>query len=127
MRVGPRELVIWSFLMSSAHGAGLMLVPVLLGLPAPPEAADLPGLELLVATLGQDAAAVTVHSASMLLVMGMVAIVVYERLGVGRPAQGVAERGPGVVGRGDRRGRGDAVYVSRQPSDSVPESLIADS
>src|SRR5918994_1571674 len=32
MRVGPRELVFWSFLMASAHGAGLMLVPVLVGL-----------------------------------------------------------------------------------------------
>jgi hypothetical protein len=82
LRVGPRELVIWSFLMSSAHGAGLMLVPVLLGLPAPPEAADLPGVNFSIATLGQDAAAVTVHSASMLLVMGAIAIVVYERLGL---------------------------------------------
>ena len=35
-----------------------------------------------IATLGQDAAAVTVHSASMLLVMGTIAIVVYERLGL---------------------------------------------
>ncbi len=34
MRVGFRDLVAWSFLMSSAHGAGLMLVPVLLGLSA---------------------------------------------------------------------------------------------
>jgi hypothetical protein len=33
MRVGPRDLVLWSFLMSSAHGAGLMLVPMLLRLP----------------------------------------------------------------------------------------------
>src|SRR5215204_5013005 len=32
MRVGPRELVLWSFLMASAHGAGLMLIPVLVGL-----------------------------------------------------------------------------------------------
>ena len=32
MRVRPRELVLWSFLMASAHGAGLMLVPVLVGL-----------------------------------------------------------------------------------------------
>ena len=32
MRVGPRELVLWSFLMASAHGAGLMLVPVLVQL-----------------------------------------------------------------------------------------------
>ena len=34
MRVSLRELALWSFLMSSAHGAGLMLFPVLLGLPA---------------------------------------------------------------------------------------------
>src|SRR5688572_7720700 len=32
MRVGPRELVLWSFLMASAHGAGLMLAPVLVAL-----------------------------------------------------------------------------------------------
>src|SRR6188472_4189442 len=32
MRVSQRELVLWSFLMASAHGAGLMLVPVLVGL-----------------------------------------------------------------------------------------------
>lgn len=33
MRVGMRELALWSFLMATAHGAGLMLVPVLLSLP----------------------------------------------------------------------------------------------
>jgi hypothetical protein len=31
MRVGFRDLVVWSFLMASAHGAGLMVLPVLLG------------------------------------------------------------------------------------------------
>src|SRR5262247_3417738 len=31
MRVGFRDLMLWSFLMASAHGAGLMLVPLLLG------------------------------------------------------------------------------------------------
>src|SRR5580704_2392098 len=31
MQVGFRDLTIWSFLMASAHGAGLMVVPVLLG------------------------------------------------------------------------------------------------
>ena len=34
LRVGPRDLVVWSFLMSSAHGAGLMLFPIILGLPS---------------------------------------------------------------------------------------------
>jgi hypothetical protein len=31
MRVNRRELAWWSFLMSSAHGAGLMVAPVLIG------------------------------------------------------------------------------------------------
>ena len=31
MRVNRRELTWWSFLMSSAHGAGLMVAPVLIG------------------------------------------------------------------------------------------------
>src|ERR1700751_5385209 len=31
MKVGFRDLTVWSFLMASAHGAGFMLVPVLLG------------------------------------------------------------------------------------------------
>src|SRR6266540_7281975 len=31
MRVGFKDLVAWSFLMASAHGAGLMLAPVLIG------------------------------------------------------------------------------------------------
>src|SRR5580692_1894377 len=33
MRVGGRELFVWSFLMASAHGAGLMLLPVLMAQP----------------------------------------------------------------------------------------------
>jgi hypothetical protein len=80
LRVGLRDLVVWSFLMSTAHGAGLMLVPVLLGLPAAPENPDIPGVSL--DTLAQDLAAVTVHSVSMLVVMGAVALLVYDRLGV---------------------------------------------
>ncbi len=80
MRVSMRDLVVWSFLMSSAHGAGLMLVPVLLGLPVQPETPDIPGISM--ATLAQDVAAVTIHSASMLIVMGATALLVYERLGV---------------------------------------------
>lgn len=80
LRVGAKDLVVWSFLMSSAHGAGLMLIPVLLGLPAASAVEDLPGISL--NTLATDLAAVTVHSAAMLLVMGAIALVVYERLGL---------------------------------------------
>ena len=76
MRVNHRDLVVWSFLMSSAHGAGLMLFPIILGLPAATHVDDpLP-------TGVQDVAAVLLHTAAMLATMGVVAVVVYERLGV---------------------------------------------
>jgi hypothetical protein len=80
LRIGPKELVLWSFLMSSAHGAGLMLVPVLLGLPAAQASPDIPSVGM--ATLAQDLLAITIHSASMLLVMAVISLVVYERLGL---------------------------------------------
>jgi hypothetical protein len=81
MRVSQRDLVLWSFLMSSAHGAGLMLLPLLLGLPAPAHAQGvvshaLPAGGLAGASLLQDVAAVLVHTLAML-------VVVYTRLGVG--------------------------------------------
>ena len=88
MRVSQRDLVLWSFLMSSAHGAGLMLLPLLLGLPAPAHAEDvvahaLPSGGLAGASLLQDLAAVLVHTLAMLAVAALVAVVVYTRLGVG--------------------------------------------
>jgi hypothetical protein len=86
MRVGFRDLTLWSFLMASAHGAGLMLVPVLLQWPAedashyrlmaalwPPSALTSPALIL---------AAVGVHTLSLFLVTSAVALLVYEKLGV---------------------------------------------
>jgi hypothetical protein len=95
MRVGARDLALWSFLMSSAHGAGLMLVPILLGLPAAEVAghrheAGAPHVHVLgsgaagltTLALAQDALAVTVHTAAMLLAMAAVAVLVYEKLGV---------------------------------------------
>jgi len=76
MRVSNRDLVVWSFLMSSAHGAGLMLFPIILGLPAVAHPEDpLP-------TGVQDVAAVLLHTGAMLAAMGVVAVVVYERLGL---------------------------------------------
>jgi hypothetical protein len=83
LRVNSRDLVVWSFLMSSAHGAGLMLVPVLLGLPAVFDNQDLPGIGISSQTLLQDGAAVGLHTLSMLIVMGVIALAVYEKLGVG--------------------------------------------
>ncbi|MDP8922598.1 MAG: hypothetical protein M3O34_06935, partial [Chloroflexota bacterium] len=81
--VTPRELALWSFLMSSAHGAGLMLFPVLRGLPAEGHGHVLPGINPIGASLAQDVAAVLLHTLAMLVVMGLVAIIVYEKVGLG--------------------------------------------
>jgi hypothetical protein len=91
MRVGFRDLTAWSFLMATAHGAGLMLVPVLLGLSPnghahaghdhgahAAHAGHLNGS----ATLFTDLTAVGLHTLAMFGVMGVVAVVVYEKLGV---------------------------------------------
>ena len=86
MRVGFRDLVLWSFLMASAHGAGLMLVPLLLQWPAP----DASHARLMAALWPQAAAtspalvlaAVSVHTLSLFLVTSAIALLVYEKLGV---------------------------------------------
>lgn len=81
-RVNRSELTLWSFLMSTAHGAGLMVAPVLIGSGISTAeghshataAAD--GLGL-----AQTGLAVLLHVGAMLLVMGVVAVVVYDRFG----------------------------------------------
>ncbi len=88
MRVGFKDLTAWSFLMASAHGAGLMLVPVLLRLSEPMQAAhdhgDYAAHAGLTdsATVLADLTAVGLHTLAMFAVMGAVAVVVYEKLGV---------------------------------------------
>jgi len=86
MRVGFRDLMLWSFLMASAHGAGLMLVPLLLQWPVP----DASHARLMAALWPQAAAtspalvlaAVSVHTLSLFLVTSAIALLVYEKLGV---------------------------------------------
>jgi hypothetical protein len=88
MRVNRRELTLWSFLMSTAHGAGLMVAPVLIGLQGVHDAAD-PGRDDVVrfglgpAVMARDALGVFLHVGAMLIVMGVVAVVVYEKVGLG--------------------------------------------
>jgi hypothetical protein len=79
MTTGMGGLALWSFLMASAHGAGLMLVPVLLPMGvAGGHAAHASARGSLVTAL----AAIGVHTAAMLAVTGLVAIVVYEWVGL---------------------------------------------
>jgi len=82
LRVSARELALWSFLMSTAHGAGLMLFPVLVGLPGS-GGHDHSSEVVRGASVVIDAAAIMVHSTAMLVAMGVVAVVVYEKLGLG--------------------------------------------
>ncbi len=86
MKVNSRELATWSFLMATAHGAGLMLFPILMGMSAPHPGmmhSYMPSpLTRSAASLAQGTAIVVLHTAAMLLVMGSVAILVYDRLGL---------------------------------------------
>jgi hypothetical protein len=79
MRVGMRDLTVWSFLMASAHGAGLMVLPVVLGDPG----VHHHGAHAAGAQATSAAWATIVHSAAYLGVSAAVALIVYEKLGVG--------------------------------------------
>ncbi|MEU7750621.1 hypothetical protein AB0B57_01130 [Micromonospora sp. NPDC049101] len=81
MRLSSAQLAGWSFLMSSAHGAGLMLLPVLVAEPVPGGHAG----HLAAAPVGAltGLAAAGVHTAAMLGVAVAVAMLVYQVLGVG--------------------------------------------
>ena len=86
MRVNFGELGLWSFLMASAHGAGLMLFPILLGMNTP--GGPMPHMHhhmvaLAPATsMAQAIAVVLLHTGAMAAVMGTVALLVYEKLGL---------------------------------------------
>jgi len=79
MRVGFRDLTIWSFLMATAHGAGLMLLPVLFSLPAGDHlqhmhaGAALPQPWLM---------AVAVHTLAYLATAAAIGLIVYRYLGL---------------------------------------------
>ena len=85
MQVNGSELTLWSFLMSSEHGAGLMVAPILIGSGAAEAQAHdhaLKDLGLATLSIPETAAAVTLHVGAMLLVMGAVSLLVYEKLGL---------------------------------------------
>ena len=84
-RIGPSHLVLWSFFIATAHGAGLMLVPVVLGLCTSASDAQRGHQALLVlagGSLGMTLAAVSVHTIAMLLTGGTIAWVVYRYVGL---------------------------------------------
>lgn len=80
MRVGMGELTLWSFLVASVHGAGLMVLPILMGMSTAGHA----GASFLASgTLGAAILATLLHAASYLLVCAGVALLIFEKLGIG--------------------------------------------
>ncbi len=112
-RIPPSRLALWSFLVALAHGAGMMLLPIYLGLC---------GLGGFGAGLRASAALLVgvaaVHTAAMLIAGGAVAVGVYWWLGLRVPAEDLAEPRCALgaqpdAGRGDRRRRRAGVSSDR--------------
>jgi hypothetical protein len=89
MRVGSRDLALWSFLMASAHGAGLMLLPFVLR-PAQPAMASvhahhMMSISALTSEPGMTAMwwlPVGLHTLGYLLATASLALIVYYRVGI---------------------------------------------
>ena len=84
MQVDARELAIWSFLMASSHGAGLMVLPLVMGdVPVAGHAHHVAHASMFgPGDLGwSGTTAALIHTVGYLLVTGLIAVVVYERLG----------------------------------------------
>jgi hypothetical protein len=94
MRVGFGDLTLWSFIMASAHGAGLMLIPLFLkstdqplGTAASPTDSHMHSMHGF--GFGNASSpflltgSIAVHTFGYLLATGLVAMLVYEKLGVG--------------------------------------------
>jgi len=84
MRVSFRDLTAWSFLTASAHGAGLMVLPVLLGSSTVEAQAHMAGHSHMSSTASPLAGmlATGIHTVSYLVVTGLVAWAFYRKLGL---------------------------------------------
>lgn len=83
-RVHPARLALWSFLAATAHGAGLMLVPIYLGICAiaPDDAGHLAAQSLMGSNVAVAFGVASVHTVSMTITGGVIALVIYFWLGL---------------------------------------------
>jgi hypothetical protein len=81
-RIRPTQLALWSFAVAIAHGAGLMLVPIYLGLCRAPTSGDEMASPLVEANLEMAVLVATVHVAAMIAVGGSLAWLTYRYLGL---------------------------------------------
>lgn len=87
MQIGFRDLCLWSFLMASAHGAGFMLLPILLKMSTMHAATN---MGISAAHLHGSAfegrwtapIALLIHTLGYLVITGLIALVVYEKVGL---------------------------------------------
>ncbi|WP_238587255.1 hypothetical protein [Cupriavidus sp. IDO] len=79
MQAGMAGLAFWSFLMAGMHGAGLMLVPVLLPLCVSPVSGAIAGSSAVAPAI----LALVLHTGAMLLAISAISLLVYDRIGVG--------------------------------------------
>ena len=79
MRVGGMDLFVWSFLMASAHGAGLMILPILMAQPMTGMEHDMGAVSAVLAPGATVVGwAVLIHTVSMLAVAGVLALLIFE-------------------------------------------------
>ncbi|HKH28995.1 MAG TPA: hypothetical protein VKA61_11785, partial [Sphingomicrobium sp.] len=81
-RVRPTEVTLWSFSVALLHGAGLMLVPMLLGLCAPSVLGSDAPVSSLAISAGLALAVALAHTAALIAASGLVAGAVYRSLGL---------------------------------------------
>ena len=84
MQVGFRDLTVWSFLMASAHGAGVMVLPFVMGGSSVVSAhsAQAHSMAAMTTSPWTGLFAVSLHTFAYLLVMALVAWIVYWKLGL---------------------------------------------
>ena len=83
MRVSMGGLTLWSFLMATAHGAGLMVVPVFMGMSMSAAGHHAHQVRTASGDMGGALFAAGLHAVGYLTVTAFVAIVVFDKLGVG--------------------------------------------
>ena len=83
-RVHPARLALWSFLAATAHGAGLMLVPIYLGICAigAQETGHLAAQSLMGNNIITAFAVAFVHTLTMTVAGGLIAVIIYFWLGL---------------------------------------------
>ena len=83
MRVSMRQLTLWSFLMATVHGAGLMVMPMFVGTSMAHRGDHMDHMNAPAADAGTALLATGVHAAGYLAVTAFIALLVFEKFGVG--------------------------------------------